>query len=267
MSEELHPSFKATIPPARERELSPPRLLSGLSLPIQANGWNRTPLAPPLFWICGAGALALTSLLCLRLGLNYPTTAFAFLVIIAVLALFGSLVTSMVFSAAALVCLGYFFVEPAFTFDASNLQDVAALVAFLLSSLFVTSLIWRVRTLGAIHREQAQLLDLTTDAIIVRDQNDLITYWNRGAEELYGWKRAEAMGHAEHLLLRTVFPAPFAELQADAAADRKMGGRTDPHDAQRSTGFGPQPLVENSRRADIWHHRKQHRCDATLPCR
>jgi PAS domain S-box-containing protein len=213
MSEELHPSLKATIPPARERELSLRGRLSGLSLPILANGWNRNPLSPPLFWICGAGALALTSLLGLRLDLNYPTTAFAFLVIIAVLALFGSLVTSMVFSAAALVCLGYFFVEPAFTFDASNLQDVAALVAFLLSSLFVTSLIWRVRTLGAIHREQAQLLDLTTDAIIVRDQNDLITYWNRGAEELYGWKRAEAIGHAEHLLLRTVFPAPFAELQ------------------------------------------------------
>jgi two-component system sensor kinase FixL len=34
-------------------------------------------------------------------------------------------------------------------------------------------------------REQARLLDLTHDAIFVRHTNDVITYWNRGAMELY----------------------------------------------------------------------------------
>lgn len=210
MSKELDRPLKATLHPSHGSEFSLHGLPSGFTLPRLT---VRGPLSPPLFWICGAGALALTSLLCLRLNLNYPTTAFALLVIIAFLALFGSLVASMAFSAGALACLGYFFVEPAFTFDVSSLQDMAALAAFLLSSLFVTSLIWRVRTLGAIHQEQAQLLDLTSDAIIVRDQNDRITFWNRGAEELYGWKRAEAVGNIEHLLLRTVLPAPIAELK------------------------------------------------------
>lgn len=33
-------------------------------------------------------------------------------------------------------------------------------------------------------RERANLLDLTHDTVFVRDMNDVITYWNRGAEEL-----------------------------------------------------------------------------------
>ena len=37
-------------------------------------------------------------------------------------------------------------------------------------------------------REHASLLDLTHDTIFVRDQDDVITYWNRAATELYGWR-------------------------------------------------------------------------------
>ena len=43
-------------------------------------------------------------------------------------------------------------------------------------------------------REQAALLDQTSDAIFVRDLDDRITYWNRGAERLYGWTSAEIVG-------------------------------------------------------------------------
>src|SRR5437879_1656923 len=42
--------------------------------------------------------------------------------------------------------------------------------------------------------EQARLLDLSNDAIIVRDPQDRILYWNRGAEQIYGYNRADALG-------------------------------------------------------------------------
>ena len=64
-------------------------------------------------------------------------------------------------------------------------------------------------------REQASLLNLTHDTVFVRDMNDVITYWNRGAEELYGWTREEAVGQVSHQLMQTIFPAPLEEINAE----------------------------------------------------
>jgi two-component system sensor kinase FixL len=63
-------------------------------------------------------------------------------------------------------------------------------------------------------REQAGLLDLTHDTVFVRDMNDVIIYWNRGAEELYGWTREEAIGRVTHELLHTRFPEPLDAIAA-----------------------------------------------------
>lgn len=49
--------------------------------------------------------------------------------------------------------------------------------------------------------EQAALLDMARDAIIVRDLEDRILYWNKSAERVYGWPSAEALGkNADELL-------------------------------------------------------------------
>jgi PAS domain S-box-containing protein len=63
-------------------------------------------------------------------------------------------------------------------------------------------------------RMQASLLDLTHDSIFVRGMDDVITFWNRGAEQQYGWPADQAVGRVSHELTRTVFPEPLAEINA-----------------------------------------------------
>ena len=60
--------------------------------------------------------------------------------------------------------------------------------------------------------EKARLLDLTEDAIIVRDVKGRISYWNHGAEVLYGWSSEEAMGKVSHALLKTEFSIPEEQI-------------------------------------------------------
>ena len=60
-------------------------------------------------------------------------------------------------------------------------------------------------------RQQAELLDQAQDAIIVRDLEDLISYWNKSAERLYGWTRDEVIGRDAKELLYKELPAGFEE--------------------------------------------------------
>ncbi|WP_392535787.1 response regulator [Nostoc sp. C117] len=60
-------------------------------------------------------------------------------------------------------------------------------------------------------REQAALLDVTTDAICVRDLNNEIVFWNKGAETLYGWQAIEALGKNASELL---YDEPSPEMEA-----------------------------------------------------
>jgi PAS domain S-box-containing protein len=64
-------------------------------------------------------------------------------------------------------------------------------------------------------REQANLLDLTHEAIFIRALNGPIKYWNRGAEELYGWSAEQALGRVPMELLKTILPAPLQEIEQE----------------------------------------------------
>ena len=61
--------------------------------------------------------------------------------------------------------------------------------------------------------QQAAMLDLANDAIFVRSATDTISYWNEGAERLYGWTKQEALGRSPHDLLHTEFPIPLTDIK------------------------------------------------------
>lgn len=72
--------------------------------------------------------------------------------------------------------------------------------------------------------EQAELLGLVQDAVIARTLDGTITYWNRTAEEYYGWAADEALGEVSHHLLRTEFPEPRDEVIQTVLRDGRWEG-------------------------------------------
>ncbi len=69
-------------------------------------------------------------------------------------------------------------------------------------------------------REQAALIDLDPDAIIVLDSQHQVHEWNRGAEQLYGWPASEAVGRSLADLLST---SPDDALTVAAQEARQSG--------------------------------------------
>lgn len=70
---------------------------------------------------------------------------------------------------------------------------------------------------------QARLLDLSHDMIFVRDRQGVITFWNRTAEDIYGWPAREAIGRVADELLQT----RYAEQRAAIEVELMRTGRWD----------------------------------------
>jgi PAS domain S-box-containing protein len=137
----------------------------------------------------------------------------------------GPAVLSIVLSS---LCFDYFFAPPLYAFTLTPADIPAVLVLICFAVLVTRFAAVRRRIEGELiqardklqvevaeRTQQASLLNLTHDTIFVRDMNDVITYWNRGAEELYGWPAVEAVGKSSRDLLRTVLPKPSADISAE----------------------------------------------------
>ena len=74
-------------------------------------------------------------------------------------------------------------------------------------------------------RMRAELLDLTSEAIIVRGFDGKIQFWNSGAERTYGWTREEALGQDLHTLLQTISPIPIEQIDQQLRERHTWHGR------------------------------------------
>ena len=137
----------------------------------------------------------------------------------------------------ASICFDYFFTEPLYSlfFSFAELPAVIVFVCFALLIAWFSSIRRRAEAQLRQARDQLQsdveertrqasLLNLTHDTIFVRDMSDVITYWNRGAQELYGWSPEEAIGKRSHDLLHTIFPAPIDDISRELLRSGRWEG-------------------------------------------
>jgi PAS domain S-box-containing protein len=73
-------------------------------------------------------------------------------------------------------------------------------------------------------QQQAELLNLAHDSIVVNDLDGRVVFWNRGAEQTYGWTREEAVGRIIHDLLQTQFPSNLIEITTKLLSQGRWNG-------------------------------------------
>jgi len=142
----------------------------------------------------------------------------------------------------------YFFTEPRYTFFVTS-SDIPYFIVFISFALLVARFSAVRRRVEAQllqardkleievaeRTQQASLLNLTHDSIFVRNMDFLITYWNLGARELYGWAAEDAIGKHSHELLQTVFPAPVEDIHAELLRTGRWAGELKRTTAQGTT--------------------------------
>jgi PAS domain S-box-containing protein len=166
----------------------------------------------------GLFALAAVTLVSLWVGFHAAPTAFLYLIVITLLSLVSGFLPALLASVLAVAALHLFFVSPAAPFKALTVLEAVQLVAFLVVAGTTTRLVSRATRAAQEAEARARLLDLTHDALVAFDLDRRIRYWNRGAETLYGWTAAEAIGRIGPELLQAQGPGPSDDVIASALA-------------------------------------------------
>jgi two-component system sensor kinase FixL len=116
--------------------------------------------------------------------------------------------------------ISFFLTPPVRSESAGVINTLIGMAAIVLT----TALVMQSESAQSRVREQASHLDQSHEAIFARSMENEISYWNRGAEELYGWDRTEAYGKVPHDLLHTSFPSSLESIMSELmAADRWEG--------------------------------------------
>jgi two-component system cell cycle sensor histidine kinase/response regulator CckA len=142
-----------------------------------------------------------------------------FLLAVMIAARVGGKAPGLAATALSAVVSSWFFLEPLHSLAVNDPHAGLGLVLFVMTGAVAAvmvgnlhaALVATARAESAL-RFQGRLVDLSHEAIITMDGERRITGWNLGAEELYGWTKAEATGRVVHDLLQTsgtTSPAEF----------------------------------------------------------
>src|SRR5580704_8643747 len=151
---------------------------------------------------------------------------------------------ALVCTAASGLAIDYFAFEPRFSFSLSA-NDYGRLLVFVAVSVLTASLARqrsRAQTrAGQIQRQMAAMVESSDDAIFTGDVHGIITSWNGGAERLYGYTTAEAIG----MSVDTLGPAEHPE-EIPGITKRVMRGEPIHHTSERIRKDGARITVDIS---------------------
>lgn len=142
------------------------------------------------------------------LGLQFPFTT-VFLAVLAT-AWYGGFRPALAAVLLGAIGAKYFLISPRWSLELTGIEQQMGLALYTFTGLGISLLA------GSMHaarveaestaesvRRQAALIDQAYDAVLVWDWTGPITFWNRGAERLYGYSYQEAAGQLSHELLHT----------------------------------------------------------------
>ena len=163
-------------------------------------------------------AVIVRMLLTALIGLRFPLLLF--LLAIMGSARFGGRWPGLAATLVSTLCLWYFILPPQFNFSYLNRAELINLFVFIVVGVGMSLMVGQLRqeraellrSRGALLRH-TELLDKAQEPMFSWESGGGITYWNVGAENLYGYKRQEALGRASHELLQTAHPLGINEIE------------------------------------------------------
>ncbi len=178
-------------------------------------------------FLLGIAGLALTTFVCFRLGFGLGRTAFAYVIVVALVSVLGSFGASVVLSIVAAVCLDYFFAPPLLGLGINAADDIVRIAAFLTTALVVTSLTTK-------HKRAKKELGETNARLEEAQRVARVGWWERDfrtahvtlsdeACRLFGMQPVDLPErHARSLDL--IYPEDRSRVAAAAAAALSRGG-------------------------------------------
>lgn len=128
----------------------------------------------------------------------------------------------------------YWFVPAVHTFNGVDRARVYGVFGFLLFSAGIVALGESNRRGSSSRSRLAAIVDSSDDAIVSKNLNGIITSWNRGAEKIFGWTAAEAIGRS----ITIIIPPELHHEEAEIISKLRAGKRIEHFETIRITKSG-----------------------------